>query len=125
MQEMRELPMNAGKPALNLSTDAAHRIIGFLGYGNVFARVWFVGLEEGLGRMGDQESLSNLGARGEFKPTMDLVQAHLQLLERGKPVDIVNRASFTTQAWIWMARLALAHFESGSEWQDLDRAKDY
>lgn len=92
---------------LNLSEEAIARIAGFLGYGNVSARVWFVGIEEGLGKVEDLEAATNLAARGTFEETMDLRQAHLRLTRHGRQIDMEMEAP-PTQVWRWMARIMLA-----------------
>jgi len=57
---------------LELTSDQRDRILGFLGYGNLSAPVWFVGLEEGLGGADDEQAARSLQVRGAFAPAMDL-----------------------------------------------------
>jgi hypothetical protein len=71
------------------------------------------------------EARENLMARGKFDPVMDLAEAHLGLRERGEPIDIANRTSFTTRVWIWMGRFALAHTRTSEDWRDREAAKQY
>jgi hypothetical protein len=61
---------------LDLTVEQINRIVGFLCYGNPAAPVWLVGIEEGLGNMNSADTLKNLTARGRFKSTMDLRDAH-------------------------------------------------
>jgi len=92
---------------IDLGKAAVDRILGFLGYGNPRASLWFIGLEEGLGEMNDSDIVANLSARGRFSEVMDLSDAHLSLLEGGRPYDLSQRQKFT-QVWLWMGRLARA-----------------
>ncbi|MGO9266421.1 MAG: hypothetical protein ACLQBA_16330 [Candidatus Binataceae bacterium] len=107
----------------DLSRDELRRIVDFLGYGSEAADIWFVGLEEGLGQTDGGDALINLKARGKFYPVMDLVDAHLRLIERGEVIDIQRRNSFT-QVWTWMAKIVRAR-EGANDWQDLEKAKDF
>lgn len=102
--------------------NAPERILSFLGYGNP-AGLWFVGKEEGLSQMDDEDQRANLTARGRFDPVMDLQAAHLTLREGGKPYDLTKRTAFT-QVWIWAAKISRAA-SGASDWQNLQRAKDY
>ncbi len=108
---------------IDLGKAAVDRILGFLGYGNPRASLWFIGLEEGLGEMNDSDIVANLSARGRFSEVMDLSDAHLSLLEGGRPYDLSQRQKFT-QVWLWMGRLARA-IEGALDWRDVNRAKDY
>lgn len=107
----------------DLSPQEATRIATFLGYGNPAAAVWFVGFEEGLGRMSDDEARKNLKARGRFDRVMDLREAHLQLLQNGKPIDIeVDPPS--TLVWRFMAKIMLAR-DGCEDWHTSRAAKQY
>jgi hypothetical protein len=106
-----------------LSDEAVKRIVGFLGYGNVSARVWFIGHEEGLGRASHDEAIINLVARGHFQPIMDLVRAHHFLRENGQSIEIETKKSFT-QVWTWMAKLMRAR-AGEADWRDKEGAKAY
>jgi hypothetical protein len=68
----------------NLDLTAIERILNFQSYGNP-AGGWFVGKEEGLSEMDQEDQDANLIARGRFAPIMDLQAAHLTLRERGQP----------------------------------------
>ncbi len=57
------------------------RILGFLGYGNPAAPLWFIGLEKGIGGMGDSDVRHNLKARGQWSLVMDLFQSHQTLVQ--------------------------------------------
>ena len=99
------------------------RILGFLGYGNLAAPLWFIGLEEGIGGMGDSDVRHNLKARGQWAPVMDLPQSHMTLVQAGAPYDIRHRPSFT-QVWTWISKFAQA-YHGASNWDDLSAAKAY
>ena len=45
---------------LDLSKEEIGAIVNFIGYGNLSAPVWFIGLEEGLGDMTSTEGIKNL-----------------------------------------------------------------
>ena len=107
----------------DLTPAAVDRILGFVGYGNPAAPLWFIGLEEGLGGMNDADVAANLVARGRFSETMDLVQSHMTLVEGGRPYNLSLRYKFTP-VWLWMARFARA-IEGAPDWEDLDLAKEY
>jgi hypothetical protein len=91
---------------LTLSRNDIGRILNFLGYGNPSAPIWFIGLEEGLGQMDSQDTVENLKARANFDRTMDLSEAHLRLIERGRPIAIEEKPP-STQVWQWMAKIML------------------
>jgi hypothetical protein len=113
---MDELP-------IQLPPGGVDRIISFLGYGQPSAPVWFIGIEEGLGRADSTDTIDNLEARAKFDPIMDLRDAHLRLCESGRPIDIEKKTSFT-QVWLFMAKIMRAH-EGHHDWSDKERAKEY
>ena len=106
----------------NLSEEEIRAIVSFLGYGRPSAPVWFIGLEEGLGHMDSDDAIRNLKARGKFGRVMDLYDAHLDLEEKGRPINIENKPP-STQVWRWMAKIMLA--VEGLDWRDRNLAKDY
>jgi len=107
---------------LQLSTEELNRIVNFAGYGRPTADVWFIGFEEGLGKMSSAEARKNVKARGTFDPVMDLREAHLRLVEGGMPINIENRKSFTP-VWLWMAKIMRAKLKH-RDWRDKELAKD-
>lgn len=108
-----------------LSMEEINRIVSFLGYGNPAAPVWFVGIEEGLGEMKPADTFENLKARGSFKITMDLRDAHLLLKESGQPIEIQSKRHFTP-VWEYMSKIMLARKgKSESEWQALEAVREY
>ncbi len=112
--------------SMNESTllpEEIERIINFQGYGIVSAPVWFIGIEEGLGKMSDDDANRNLKARGSFETVMDLRVAHLRLRERGQLIDVETKQSFT-QVWQYMAKVMLAH-NGDKNWSDLSFAEQY
>jgi hypothetical protein len=90
----------------NLSPEEIERIVNFQGYGRSDAPVCFIGIEEGLGKMTEDDAKWNLKARGNFEAVMDLRDAHLRLREGGQPIDIETRQRFT-QVWQYMAKVML------------------
>ena len=112
-----------GNLQLDLSGDGIDRVINFLGYGCPSAPVWFIGLEEGLGKANSQEGIDNLKARDSFKPIMDLHEAHKLLQEKGGQIDIELKKSFT-QVWIWMAKIVRARRDL-KDWSNVAFAKEY
>lgn len=101
---------------------APERILSFLGYGNP-AGLWFVGKEEGLGQMDDDDQRANLSARRRFDPVMDLQAAHLALRERGQACDLTKWLP-RTQVWRWAAKISRA-VSGASDWRNPERARDY
>ncbi len=97
-------------------------VIGFLGYGNPSRSVWFIGFEEGLGNMTSADALWNLKTRGQFKPIMDLYEAHLNMRQNGQVIDVSKKPP-TTQVWRWMAKLMIAR--GGLDWSDKQEAVQY
>jgi hypothetical protein len=106
-----------------LSSEEADRIVSFLGYGRVSAPVWFVGIEEGLGKMSENDAKRNLKVRGSFEKVMDLREAHLCMHERAQPIDIEKKQSFT-QVWQYMAKVMLA-LNGDKNWSELLFAEKY
>jgi hypothetical protein len=100
----------------DLLTDEIIGIVSFLGYGRTDAKVWFIGLEEGLGRSNDEEARENLKRRSRFKTVMDLREAHLNLIEDQSQVDIEAKTRFT-QVWLFMAKIMLAR-RGYKDWSD-------
>jgi len=109
-------------PALSMTE--AERILGFLGYGNPRQSVWFVGIEEGLGKADSADAKENLKARGEFDAIMDLRDAHHQRLrQNGMPINFdANPPS--TPVWHWIAKIMRA-YEGKDNWRDTSSAKEY
>jgi hypothetical protein len=107
----------------DLTVSEIDRILGFLGYGNPAAPVWFIGLEEGIAGMSDRDVRHNLKARGQWAPVMDLMQSHLSLVQDDAPYDIRRRSSFT-QVWTWIAKFTCA-IAGVTDWDDLSKAKNY
>jgi len=73
--------------------------------------------------MSSQEVRDNLVARGHFRETMDLREAHLQLRSRGLYIDL-EKSPPRTQVWRWMGKIMTAYFGS-SDWEDPKIARDY
>jgi len=113
----------SGNIHLDLSPGELDNILCFLGYGHISAPVWFVGLEEGLAGMSEEDTIHNLKARAHFNPVMDLREAHLRLMRAGRPID-VELDPPRTQVWQYMAKIMLAR--SGcKEWKSNRAVKEY
>lgn len=108
---------------IDLSPEAIDSVVNFLGYGNLSAPVWFIGIEEGLGNMSSDEVVRNLRARGTFKEVMDLHEAHCKLHEKGHQIDIEKNPP-DTQVWRWMAKIMLAR-QGCKDWIDSEGAESY
>jgi hypothetical protein len=106
-----------------LLPEEIERIVNFKGYGSITAPVWFIGIEEGLGKMSDDDARRNLEVRGSFETVMDLRDAHLRLRERCQLIDIETKQSFT-QVWQYMAKVMLAR-NGDKNWSELPFAKQY
>jgi len=101
---------------LELSREQIENIIGFLGYGNPEESVWFVGIEEGLGKATTKDAIENLNARGSFQEIVDLRDAHhLKLKERGVLIDFDAKPPYTP-VWQWIAKVMCASSES--DWRE-------
>jgi hypothetical protein len=85
--------------------------------------VWFIGIEEGLGKMSVDDAKRNLRARATFEAVMDLRDAHLRLREGGRLIDIEKKQSFT-QVWQYMAKVMLAR-NGDKNWSELSFAEQY
>lgn len=108
---------------LDLSIEEVERIARFLGYGQTSAPVWFIGFEEGLGDMSDEEAVKNCKSRGRFEKVMDLYEAHLGLLQKSLPIDLEVKPP-RTQVWQYMAKIMLAR-EGVVSWDNKKKVKDY
>jgi hypothetical protein len=107
----------------SLSAEEARRILGFLGYGRLSAPVWFIGLEEGLGKQDSVDWARNLRERGTWDEVMDLDRAHLLLHEGGAPMRISIKPP-RTPTWRWMAKICRA-LAGNSGWSDSQAAEEY
>jgi hypothetical protein len=107
----------------NLSAKEIGRIVNFLGYGRLSAPVWFIGIEEGLAKMDSGDAVKNLTARATFATVMDLREAHLRLLEKGKPIDMEVNPPYT-QVWDYMAKIMRA-YNGNKDWRNLESAREY
>lgn len=109
--------------SLDLSIEEVERIVSFLGYGRTSAPVWFIGFEEGLGDMSDEEVIKNCKSRGRFERVMDLYEAHLDLFQNGLPINLEVKPP-RTQVWQYMAKIMLAR-EGITTWDDKKKVRDY
>lgn len=106
-----------------LSPEEIARIAGFLGYGEPADSIWFIGKEEGLGDMDEDDAMKNLRARATFDSIMDLYRAHLRLWEKGIPIDFERKIP-RTQVWKFMAKIMRAR-DGHKTWNDKVEANDY
>src|SRR5262249_52734745 len=88
------------------------------GYGQPDAPIWFLGMEEGIGKHNtDAEKEAavekNLSVRREFRPYEDLPDAMQQL-----GLAFYEMPSSPTQVWTWMARIAKV-LDGGNATSDL------
>ena len=111
---------------VELSPEAVGNILAFQGYGHPRAKVWFIGKEEGLGGMDDDDARINLKSRSTFELTMDMYQAHLKLRKGGSPIDIEQKPP-STQVWKYMAKImqAIAGVEHWKTKQSYDHYLRY
>ena len=114
------MTMNAD---LELSIAEVESVVGFLGYGRPSDSVWFIGKEEGLGSMGEDDAVKNLQARAKFDSVMDLYYAHLKLRENGGPIDFERKIP-STQVWKFMAKIMRAR-EGFENWEDRVGVNEY
>ena len=117
-----------------LDEKAIDKILRFRGYGYLAAPIWFIGFEEGLGRMDQRHACQNLIARGNWDAVMDLAVAHAKLHDADGQILLECRHKFT-QVWTWMAKIVqaaqappLVNGAGGAEpppWNDIQLAKAY
>lgn len=106
---------------LELCKEQIENITGFLGYGNPMDSVWFVGVEEGLGKATSKDAIENLGESGSFERIMDLRDAHhKRLRERGQLIDFDAKPPYTP-VWQWIAKVMCA--SSGNDWREYVRCR--
>src|SRR5438552_15646213 len=70
------------------TTEETAMLLNFVGYGDSNARVWFIGMEEGLPRNADVSAA--LRARLYFEPVEDLYRAHQLLAEADPTTDYLK-----------------------------------
>jgi hypothetical protein len=105
---------------MNLTPQERNRLLNFIGYGNLDAPVWFLGMEEGTGGHTDLNGIqANIRVRAtHFQPIEDLVESHQYF-----DYDIPSQRKFT-QVWLWMAKLVRG-LEGKTDWQHTAKAKEY
>lgn len=95
------------------------KLARFLGHGNLDARLWFIGMEEGA-HEGRMSLARNIEIRvASFQPTMGLQQAQ-RLLEW--PIEDRDR---WTHVWHWMAKLSNALINGSEDWSDRSEVRRY
>ena len=98
------------------------KLLNFIGYGSLSAPLWFLGIEESLGKRYKAEHWSyewELRLRSSWSPVMDMRTAHEML--RDPYWESVN----LSYVWVAMAQLARGILHQASDWGDLDRANQY
>ncbi len=110
--------------SLVLTSDDREKLLGFLGYGRLEARFWFLGMEEGSG--GSDNVEPNIKIRLKFSDTlMDLHEAHDKVYLNWEYWDTSVRVRFPS-VWVYMARLVRALSDNNTEdWWDTAKAKAY
>lgn len=97
------------------------KLLNFLGYGNLKAPFWFLGMEEGTGGAANLEP--NIFARLKFiDSVMDLKDAHVHLNWEYWNRD--NRVRFPS-VWVYMARFVQALDTNDVDWWNTEKAKDF
>ena len=89
---------------MNINQQDRDKLLNFLGYGNLNAPFWFLGMEEGSG--GEVNVESNITSRLKFpNGIMDLQEAHIYLgweyWDKDKPIRFPS-------VWVYMARFVRA-----------------
>ena len=87
----------------------------FRGYGNPKGPLWFLGIEEKLGKRPGR--MKEFMMRTSFHDVMDLGDAQALL---GREVRNAK-----TPTWTWMSKFARSLLQDSRDWKDLDKAKDY
>jgi hypothetical protein len=104
---------------MQIDLKAKERLLEFVGYGNLNAPYWFLGMEEGTGGT-DKGIEANLEARiTHFEQVADLVEAHKIL-----NFDIPTMRKSPTQVWLWMAKIVRG-MQGAEDWRDAEKATDY
>ena len=97
-------------------------IFNFISYGRLEAPLWFLGLEEGLGKRYKADHWSpawELETRAAWPPVIDMRQAHETLL------DPYWDSGKYSQVWLVMAQLARGILQRAADWHDPDKARVY
>jgi len=105
-----------------ISPDEFNIILNFIGYGNLNAPLWFLGIEEGLGKRYKAEHWSyewEIRMRASWSPVMDLHAAHEMLK------DHYWDSGQCSWVWVVMAQLAPGILHRASDWMDSDQANHY
>lgn len=105
-----------------ISSHELDNILNFIGYGSLSAPLWFLGVEESLGKRYKAEHWSyewELRLRSSWSPVMDMRTAHEMLRD---PYWESVKLSYV---WVLMAQLARGILHHASDWGDLDRANQY
>ena len=87
----------------------------FCGYGNLAAPIWFLGIEESLGKRTDEPDVlpaAELRVRSRWQPVMDVRLAHEQLDD-----PYWERRDYSS-VWRVMAQLTLAIALNIQDWRD-------
>ena len=106
---------------MKLSIEQKEKLLRFIGYGNLNAPLWFLGMEEGIGgQAGLAEVEKNIRIRAErFSQVEDLAAAHDHF-----DYDVRVQPKFTS-VWVWMAKFTRAILHQAGDWRDVTLAKDY
>jgi hypothetical protein len=105
-----------------ISPEELKNILNFVGYGNLDAPLWFLGVEEGTGKKPRRISWSlawELQVRASWSPVMDMYAAHSSLN---------NFYQVTLEfpwAWVLIARLTRGILHHAPDWRRFDEANGY
>ncbi len=106
----------------SLCTEQINSLLGFIGYGSVDASLWFIGMEESLGKrpgFTNWTAIRELEIRANWNRVMDVREAHLQLGDH-----YWLRRNYS-QVWKFMAQIARGLLHRESNWRDTQRAHGY
>jgi len=98
------------------------RLLSLIGYGNLAAPLWFLGMEESLGPRPSNPGWTaewELEVRSHWDAIMDVREAHVQLQDA-----YWERRNYS-QVWRHMAKLARGLLHHAADWQDTDFAHTY
>lgn len=103
---------------MHLTPEEINGMSNFLGYGNLNAPYWFLGMEEGTGGATTAEIEKNMKIHATFSPVIDVYEAHLLY-----DYDMTIQNKFTP-VWLQMAYIVRA-MKGNADWEDINQAKEY
>jgi len=106
----------------SLSTDEINSLLEFIGYGSLDAPLWFIGMEESLGKrpgFTNWTAIQELEIRATWNRVMDVRDAHVQLGDH-----YWLRRNYS-QVWKFMVQMARGLLHREANWRDTQRAHEY